>query len=64
MIADRRARTQAMRLTTDAPLSYMVGEIAFLLTRPVSLMFGRDDPFPSAVAPRMSWEVPWAHASS
>ena len=64
MIAERRARTQMMHLTTDASLSYRVGEIPFLLTRLVSLIFGEGDPFLSASAPRMSWEVAWAHASS
>jgi GH15 family glucan-1,4-alpha-glucosidase len=40
---------QVMRLTTDAPLSYIVSEIAFPLTRPVTLIFGQDDPFLSAI---------------
>ena len=40
---------QVMRLTTDAPLSYIVGEITFPLTRPVTLIFGQDDPFLSAI---------------
>jgi hypothetical protein len=64
MIAGRHARTQMMDLTTDAPLSYRVGEIPFLLTRLVSLIFGEGDPFLSASARRMSWEGAWAHASS
>jgi GH15 family glucan-1,4-alpha-glucosidase len=38
-----------LRLTTDAPLSYIVSEIAFPLTRPVNLIFGQDDPFLSAI---------------
>ena len=40
---------QVMRLTTDAPLSYIVSEIAFPLTHPVNLIFGQDDPFLSAI---------------
>ena len=40
---------QVMRLTTDAPLSYIVNEITFPLTRPVNLIFGQDDPFLSAI---------------
>ena len=40
---------QVMRLTTDAPLSYIVSEIPFVVTRPVSLIFGQDDPFLSAI---------------
>jgi GH15 family glucan-1,4-alpha-glucosidase len=40
---------QVMRLTTDAPLSYIVSEITFPLTRPVTLIFGQDDPFLSAI---------------
>jgi GH15 family glucan-1,4-alpha-glucosidase len=38
-----------LRLTTDAPLSYIVSEIAFPLTRPINLIFGQDDPFLSAI---------------
>lgn len=40
---------QVMRLTTDAPLSYIVSEIAFPLTRPATLIFGQDEPFLSAI---------------
>ncbi len=40
---------QVLRLTSDAPLSYIVNEIAFPLTRPVNLIFGQDDPFLSAI---------------
>jgi GH15 family glucan-1,4-alpha-glucosidase len=40
---------QVMRLTTDAPLSYIVNEIPFPLTRPLTLIFGQDDPFLSAI---------------
>jgi len=38
-----------LRLTTDAPLSYIVNEISFPLTRPLTLIFGQDDPFLSSV---------------
>ncbi|MBI3436362.1 MAG: glycoside hydrolase family 15 protein, partial [Proteobacteria bacterium] len=34
-----------MRLTTDAPLSYIEREAPFVLTRPVHLIFGADEPF-------------------
>ncbi|MFV0279550.1 MAG: glycoside hydrolase family 15 protein [Rhodoblastus sp.] len=36
-----------LRLTTDAPLSYIVEETTFALTRPLSLVFGADEPFQS-----------------
>ena len=35
----------ALRLTTDAPLSYIDREASFVLTRPVHLVFGTDKPF-------------------
>ncbi|MCC6949735.1 MAG: glycoside hydrolase family 15 protein [Bradyrhizobiaceae bacterium] len=35
-----------IRLTTDAPLSYIESESAFVLTRPIYLVFGADEPFP------------------
>ena len=35
----------AIRLTTDAPLSYVDREAPFVLTRPLSLVFGADTPF-------------------
>jgi len=38
-----------LRLTTDAPLSYVVQETAFPLTRPLTLILGPDEPFESAV---------------
>ncbi len=38
-----------LRLTTDAPLSYVAKEVAFPLTRPITLIFGQDDPFLSAI---------------
>ncbi len=38
-----------MRLSTDAPLSYVDAETSFALTRPVSLVLGQDEPFRSAI---------------
>ena len=38
-----------LRLTTDAPLSYITEETSFALTRPVTLIFGPDEPFTSAI---------------
>jgi GH15 family glucan-1,4-alpha-glucosidase len=35
----------ALRLTTDAPLSYIDREASFVLTRPLHLAFGSDTPF-------------------
>jgi GH15 family glucan-1,4-alpha-glucosidase len=35
-----------IRLTTDAPLSLIDGEAPFVLTRPLHLVFGPDEPFP------------------
>ncbi len=37
---------QVIRLTTDAPLSYIEREAPFVLTRPVHLAFGADEQFP------------------
>ncbi len=34
-----------IRLTTDAPLSLITGEAPFVLTRPMHLVFGPDEPF-------------------
>lgn len=36
-----------IRLTTNAPLSYVEQEAPFALTRPVQLVFGVDEPFPA-----------------
>jgi GH15 family glucan-1,4-alpha-glucosidase len=41
--------SEVMRLSTDAPLSYIVAETSFALTRPVSLVLGQDEPFRSAI---------------
>ncbi len=38
---------RSIRLTTDAPLSYIEEETPFALIRPVCLVFGVDEPFPS-----------------
>jgi GH15 family glucan-1,4-alpha-glucosidase len=40
----------AVRLTTDAPLSYIDREASFVLTKPVHLVIGPDEPFPAALA--------------
>ncbi|HTQ14325.1 MAG TPA: glycoside hydrolase family 15 protein [Rhizomicrobium sp.] len=37
----------AVRLTTDAPLSYIEREAPFVLTRPVHMVIGPDESFPS-----------------
>ena len=39
-----------IRLTTDAPLSYIDREAPFVLSRPVSLVFGADTPFEGDLA--------------
>ena len=39
-----------MRLTTDAPLSYIQQETPFALTRPLHLVFGPDEPFMGDIA--------------
>ena len=44
-----RRRADVMRLTSDAPLSYIINEITFPLTRPMSLVFGQDEPFLTAI---------------
>ena len=43
---------EALRLTTDAPLSYISSESAFALTQPVTLILGSDEPFESAIDTR------------
>ena len=40
---------QVMRLTTDAPLSYIVAETCFPLTHSINLIFGQDDPFRDSI---------------
>src|SRR5688572_17351845 len=39
-----------IRLTTDAPLSYIEREAPFVLTRGVNLVLGNDEPFPAELA--------------
>lgn len=38
-----------VRLTTNAPLSHVENEASFVLTRPVQLVFGTDEPFEGAL---------------
>jgi hypothetical protein len=38
-----------VRLTTDAPLSYVENEASFVLTKPVHMVFGTDEPFEGAL---------------
>ncbi|HVR28515.1 MAG TPA: glycoside hydrolase family 15 protein [Thermoanaerobaculia bacterium] len=38
-----------MRLTTDAPISYVLGEVPFLLEDPLTLYLGPDEPLEGAV---------------
>jgi GH15 family glucan-1,4-alpha-glucosidase len=40
-----------LRLSTDAPLSYIEAETYFVLSRPLHLIFGADEPFPGAIGP-------------
>lgn len=39
-----------VRLTTDAPLAYIENEASFVLTRPVHMIFGTDEPFEGELA--------------
>src|SRR5256714_6480407 len=41
---------EAIRLTTDAPLAYIDRESPFVLSRPVSMVFGADTPFEGDLA--------------
>ena len=41
---------QVIRLTTDAPLSYIERETPFVLIRPLHLVFGPDEPFAGDLA--------------
>lgn len=38
----------SLRVTTDAPVSFIAHEASFVLDRPVSLFLGEDDPLPEA----------------
>ena len=42
-----RGSDSVIRLTTDAPLSYIDREAPFVLTRPMYLVMGPDEPFPA-----------------
>ena len=44
-----RGSDEVMRVSTDAPLSYITQETAFPLTRPLSLFLGSDEPFDGAI---------------
>jgi GH15 family glucan-1,4-alpha-glucosidase len=44
-----RGGDEVLRLSTDAPLSYIAQETAFPLTRPLALVFGPDEPFEGAI---------------
>jgi GH15 family glucan-1,4-alpha-glucosidase len=45
----------AIRLTTDAPVSYIVGESAFVLSRPLNFILHPDESFPETI-PRIARE--------
>jgi GH15 family glucan-1,4-alpha-glucosidase len=45
-----RGSDVVLRLTTDAPLSYIDREAPFVLTRPLYLVMGPDEPFPADLA--------------
>jgi GH15 family glucan-1,4-alpha-glucosidase len=44
-----RGADEVLRLSTDAPLSYIAQETRFPLTRPLALVFGPDEPFEGAI---------------
>jgi GH15 family glucan-1,4-alpha-glucosidase len=44
-----RGGGEVLRLSTDAPLSYIAQETVFPLTRPIALVFGQDEPFEGAI---------------
>jgi GH15 family glucan-1,4-alpha-glucosidase len=44
-----RGGGEVLRLSTDAPLSYISQETVFPLTRPLALVFGPDEPLESAI---------------
>jgi len=45
---------QTLRLTTDAPVSYVMDATPFVLQRPVDLVLGPDETFASALEPTVS----------
>ena len=42
---------QALRLTTDLPISYVIDEIWFVIDGPANLVLGADEPIDEAIAP-------------
>ena len=44
-----RGGGEVLRVSTDAPLSYISQETTFPLTRPLALVFGADEPFEGAI---------------
>jgi GH15 family glucan-1,4-alpha-glucosidase len=45
-----RGNDLAVRLTTDGPLSYIDSESSFVLTKPIHMVLGPDEPWPEDVA--------------
>jgi GH15 family glucan-1,4-alpha-glucosidase len=45
-----RGKNLAVRLTTDGPLSYIDHEAPFVLTKPIHMVLGPDEPWPEDVA--------------
>jgi GH15 family glucan-1,4-alpha-glucosidase len=45
-----RGKDLAIRLTTDGPLSYIDHEASFVLTKPIHLVLGPDEPWPEDIA--------------
>jgi GH15 family glucan-1,4-alpha-glucosidase len=45
-----RGKDLAVRLTTDGPLSYIDHEAPFVLTKPIHMVLGPDEPWPEEVA--------------
>jgi GH15 family glucan-1,4-alpha-glucosidase len=44
-----RGKEQAIRLTTDGPLSFIDREAGFVLTKPIHMVFGPDEPWPENI---------------
>lgn len=42
--------SRALRLTTDMPITYVIGETSFLLDQPVNLIFGPDESIEQSIA--------------
>jgi GH15 family glucan-1,4-alpha-glucosidase len=45
-----RGKELAVRLTTDGPLSYIDHEASFVLTKPIHMVLGPDEPWPEDIA--------------